>query len=224
MLWIIALFLVLIASFYLAWRSMRDYQERPIENIDYSLFLIQNPEALASKISDIFNLTITSQLIISFEKLLKGQGKALVCFAPRGMISKTGLKFLEIEDYLAKIPKGQFKGWEVGLNLNNNPEVFNPDLELGENDQLFFQIVTQPQKEKLFQTTLRAILVSPNQTSKETLTKKFEESLKNHPFLFKQIKPQTSEQILINYKQRNLYPPQISKMTINFDALSKLIG
>lgn len=106
-LFIILFILIVAASAYLAYISMRDYYDLPEKIKNYSLFLIREPSALNVANLDKF-LAESSAPILSFERLFKGSRSALVIYGPKQVLAKfPDFKLLELEDY-TKDRKGRW--------------------------------------------------------------------------------------------------------------------
>lgn len=114
-LWIVLFITVLIISFLLALHSMRDYQEIPSPS-RYGLFLIRNPKALNTRVINNFHEDfLKHNLVLSFERLFKGNQSTLLIFGPREIADLYDmLDLLELEDYTDLNP-GRISAWEVGV-------------------------------------------------------------------------------------------------------------
>ncbi|MFH0937623.1 MAG: hypothetical protein V1808_05035 [Candidatus Daviesbacteria bacterium] len=144
--------LVMVVSLVLAFRSMSDYQERPLSlGLPYALYLVQKPEGLTTEIINrIHEGCLLDRLIISLERLFRGERTALVIFGPTKILRPLSedLGLLEIEDYSLKVD-GEFSAWEMGIK--KEPESFL-SLEsflktipaLLEKEQIWWQLVLQP--------------------------------------------------------------------------------
>ncbi len=149
---------VLVASYLLALRSMRDFQEIPGEDEDYSLFLIRRPQELNfSTLSLLRDNFLKSGQVLSFERLFKGYKSALVIFGPRRLtaVLKT-LDLLELEDYTQVSPE-QVNAWEVGIkeSIKSNPLTSVRFPQLNESEQLWWQLLVS----RSFKPQIRAVLV-----------------------------------------------------------------
>ena len=175
-----AFFLVLLVSLILAYKSMEDYRETTIGlGVDYSLFLIRQPQALTEQIIQSLHQEILKEgLILSWERLFKGSKSALVVFGPVNLLQpfSTRLGLLELEDYSQKLTPQHLTGvtcWEVGtkhspsapLSLNNLFKEF-PQLQVEE--EFWWQVVVQP-KLSHFQSVIRAVVVAANQKKAQEL-------------------------------------------------------
>src|SRR5690348_3290960 len=102
MIWLVVFGVIIIISIFLALRSMKDYQDIPMDNLKYSLYLIRNRAAFNEEVLSQFHQKIASlDSHFSFERLFKGAEEALVMFAPNSVMNNfSELQPLEIEDYL----------------------------------------------------------------------------------------------------------------------------
>lgn len=189
LLWIILFLAVIIVSFILAYRSVRDFYESPLDfKSNYSLFLIRHPEALSHNIlTHLHRQVISEGLIFSLENLFKGQRRALTIYGPVAFLKplEKVLNLLELEDYAQKIIFAETKAWEIGVKKNKqNGEISESGLELQvglqEAEQFWRQMVLRPVNkgtgdEVLFQVAIRAIVTSH---SEERLKNLSEELLK----------------------------------------------
>lgn len=100
-LWIVLFILVVALSYVLALKSMKDFVQTPEEG---SLYLIRNRHKLSEALHFIAAKLQTSNLSISFEKLIKGKKAALVVYGPKQILEKLipVLDLLELEDYTKK--------------------------------------------------------------------------------------------------------------------------
>lgn len=182
---------------------MADFAENPAgKKQKYGLFLIRNSRALNKSILDsIHELILKENLIISFERLIRGGESALVVFGPQGILQSFSevLHLLELEDY-AKVDPAAWQVWEMGARkqekINSTGSFFKDLPPLPGNEQLWWQLVLKaenPQGEdKFFQGQIRVVTSS---TMPE---------LKNPTAgdLIKVPKPFTKDQIFDFYKKR----------------------
>ena len=113
-LWIILFILVLIISYVLAAKSMKDFTQTPA-SYEYGLFLIRQTRSLNEPLLNLIRQDLQqTDLAVSFERLFKGRQKALAVFGPRIILSKFSerLNLLELEDY-TNVDKSLVTGWEV---------------------------------------------------------------------------------------------------------------
>ncbi len=240
MIWYLGLFLSAVLSFFLALRSMRDFQENPDQKKNpYGLFLIRNKEHLSS---ELFTSLINALegVIASLELIQKGSSIALVGYFPRPVQGKfPNLGLVEIEDYIAEediskteeyllskqIQLNDSFAWLLQPKNKKKPELQKNNFELElEPDQYFCQqIVFQSAEEKL-QITPRVMIKESNSQQKIDLIKKIKQeitektTLTNNPSL---IHTKTFE----DYKKRAIIPKQAdSFLASQKDLLDFLIN
>lgn len=173
-LWIVLFLLIVAISFVLAIRSMKDYQEIPQQTKEeYSLFLIKriggfDTDILGSILEDIAK----RGLIISIERLFKGNFTTLTIFGPKSVLKQFNneLGLVELEDYAARLETSNISTWEIGVKdaLKFNPDdlnnIFNGMPKLDAEDQFFWQVVIGKN-----QTQIRAALYSKDSKKHTTL-------------------------------------------------------
>lgn len=178
LIWIALFLVVLVISFILAFQSMGSYYERAANfSTEYSLFLIGKPEDLSVKLlGELHDASLKNNLIISFERLFRGQRRALVVFGPTFILRPFSdiLGLSELEDYSRKvdadkgvIPAGLLT-WEVGIKSSASPSLVIKSLKsyippLEENEEFWWQLVIQPAGRHgimSFQAIIRAVLIS----------------------------------------------------------------
>lgn len=168
---------------------MQDYMEKPADFSSLNaLYLIQKPEGLTEELlGEIHRELMTESQLVSFEKLYKGEKRALVIFGPVSVLKNFELKLnlLELEDYTKKISEvqnkssGEVSAWEVGLKKAGHSFVDLAKINdlvppLSEGEEFWWQAVIQPLKDQpVFLASLRAVLITGsskrNQEVKETL-------------------------------------------------------
>lgn len=174
--WIILFLVIVTTSVILAIRSMNDYQESPRNfNQSYSLYLVKNTSSLNIElINRMFLLLLPDKLMITFEKLLKGQKQAAVIYAPKVIFVNFSkeLDLVEIEDYQRVLPQdgisAKVTAWEMGIN--NFPLTTDSlnleSLDLSDQEYFWQQIIIQPAKstqtEKLWLVSIRVVLITAN--------------------------------------------------------------
>lgn len=214
-LWVALFLLVVLISFILAYRSMRDFQLTPTKiGIEYGLYLIRNPPGLTGDILDQLGGSLDDGLIFSLERLFKGQRAALVIFGPKELLKNTSdrLNLLELEDY-TQVDENEISGWEVGLKdgrglfSDESGKVFENMPHLLENEQFWWQInlkahLAKGGGQKQFLAQIRCILSSADHHR----LKKLADQLAHlgSPVLTKIPKPFTSQKILQFYQKRTL--------------------
>lgn len=212
-LWVALFLLILGISFVLAYRSMKDYQEIPAgAKVEYGLYLIRRMENLnANFLNSIGKLLLDGGLIISLERLFKGNQTALTIYGPKKILEgfASALNLLELEDYTLDCDSKDVSIWEMGIGSgglqNFDNSVFESLSELGGEDQFFWQIILSVKKSKeevSFQTQIRAVIYSKDPVRRKMLTSLLQELKLGG--LTKVPKPFSSEQMLIFYHLRSL--------------------
>lgn len=236
----IGIAVIALISVFLAYKSMRDFQEVPANSAQqYSLFLVRNTHSLTpGLLNSLHKLFSDVKMLFSFEKILKGKEQALVLYAPV-MIAQhlKELELLEIEDYFKE--KDETNGHPQKLKINIDtattwvikpksdikiPETLFSHMELEENQSFFFQIVGVPaSKTGEFQVTLRCMAVDPVPAKKIELAKKMEHHLKEHTGLEKIESDKTMLENFESFRKRALVPKEVSKFELAGDQIAKLL-
>lgn len=217
-LWLAIFFLIIAISFVLALLSMRDFQEVPNSGVEYGLFLIRNPARFSADILDLIHSQITKEgLIVSIERLFRGNKSTLVIFGPKKVLkSLPQLNLLELEDY-TDVNRGDLNVWEVGVrsskDAHSNVKSFFKDLpQLDMEEEFWWQIVLGPS----FKSQIRAVIASANSQRRQDLSQKIQRLDLGR--LTKIPKPFTQDQILDFYKQRSLtndsYNPNLTPQEV----------
>lgn len=168
--WVLLFFAVVLVSLILAGRSLRSYRENPSYLLSsYSLYLVQKPDLVTPELLNLLHsLALKERLIISFERLFKGERSALVVYLPSELtLSLKHLSLLELEDYSYQPGEGLVV-YEVGPKYNLRVDLskfslVGENLGLKEKDQLWWQIVLQPvllNDQPIFQVVFRAVVTS----------------------------------------------------------------
>lgn len=216
--WIILFLIIIIISFILALRSMRDYHEIPVHSkTAYSLYLIKNETNVTKDLLTRMNSIIDQKrLVISFEKLYKGSKKALVVYGPISILKTffEELNLMELEDYTFNDNEGQSKlCWEISSkNFQGRPEKsvgFYKALEgLDDGDQFWWQLVLQPLCEKkglssMFKVMIRVVVITDSDEKNQKIKQALDKIIKESELL---ILPQvySSKQVFEFYQQRSL--------------------
>lgn len=154
--WFILFLITVAVSVIFALKSLGDYQERPSNfGIPYSLFLIRKPQALTADLLKRLNQSaVKSGLILSFEKLFKGERKALVIYGPVSIMSDftKELDLLELEDYSEALDENKDSHvlvWELGPKtaLKSSLETNNVSFDkliLKDAEDFWWQMVLRP--------------------------------------------------------------------------------
>lgn len=218
--WVALFLIVIIVSFILALRSMRDYHELPLHSqAVYSLFLVKNEagltEDLLKRISEIIG---KKRLIISFERLFKGLKKALVVYGPVIILEQLNkeLDLTELEDYSLKnkqLSKQNILSWEVSskyFQKNNETSLRFTEVikDLSDNEELWWQLILQPRCDRndlqpMFKAIIRVAVISADKQKSQNIKLNLEKHIKESGLL---VLPQaySSTQILQFYQQRSL--------------------
>jgi hypothetical protein len=249
--WIIGLILVVVISFILAWRSMKDFKETHITSQPYSLFLVKNPHILDENLlAQIHTLLSELNGIISFERLLKGTDKVLVIYAPSVIKEKfPQLDLFELEDYLepmsvhspmgSKTTLNQVLGWTIA-SKNNPKKIINVKsgflslVDLKEDQKFFLQVVCQPIENRKnngtpesqfgqFQVTMRCLVADENPNQRIELSKKMDSQVFDSTGLVKQARQQTNQQIYEEYIKRVFVPKEVAKNFLLSQEILSLI-
>jgi len=194
---------------------MKDYQEIPSGEKEYSLYLIRKPLFLTSQIlSALVNLS--KGKIISLERLFKGQTSALVIFGPKKILEahfSDILGLLELEDY-TKV--SEVISWEVGKKgqTDLNADIFGDLPVFSEQEQFWWQVIIRD-----FEVQMRAVFAFADKERKQlasVLEKVGEKNLSKLPKAF------SSEQILDFYRKRVFTPAD--SFTSKSDEVLSFIG
>lgn len=248
MIWIILFLAIVLFSAFLAWRSLKGYQELPPESLTHGLFLIKNKKALnKDTISRLYSYALNANLILSLEKLFKGEDSAIIIFGPSDLAGNfSDLDLVELEDYL-QVPGNSkttaFEDRKVSLNesfpwtiqpKNNSKKSltikdgFLNSEELGVSQRFFWQIVFTPIKgtAQNFQSTIRAMVVDPDPLNRVELVKKISLEIQNFTGLAKKTSEnaRSTAGIFESFRQRSLIPREISPFIITGEELLSLIG
>ncbi len=201
---IILFVLVVLASFLLAFYSMKDFHTKPNPDFEYALFLVRSDNGLkVNALSAIFAKAAERDLLISLERLFKGDKKAWVIYGPKKILLpyKEDLGLLELEDY-TDVDINNIAIWEVAIK---NVQDFKEKLpKLLENEQFWFQIILKLKGKDLhlIPAQLRFILLSQDADRLKELTENTQKNFEN--LLPKLPKPFSKSQLFEFYKTRSL--------------------
>jgi hypothetical protein len=235
MIWFGIFIVVLGIALFLAYRSMRDYQEIPkVSKLPYGLFLISQSNLLQKEtLQQLYQITKKYQAIISLERLTKGNQTAFAIYGPKNLVQAMGqLKLVELEDYLGSSGPKQVQPDQtyscVYTSRKEKEEIvengFLDSIILEEDQQLFWQIVCLPdERESTFQVTVRLMMVDADPTRRIQTAKKIDEAISNKTFLAKQDRDATSGQLYESYKARTLVPHTTSKFTVSAQKVFELL-
>lgn len=184
LLWGLVTFFLVVVSYFLAKRSMKDFEELPDKSYGYSLFLIRNLEALGNAVAQkIYTISHQNDCVFSFERLSRGGEQAVVLFMPSKYAANfPELNLLEIEDYLigetpAKNKITKDKSFIALLKLATPPNINIREqfskLELKDDEMVSFQIVTSADASSpgVLQATLRCLIYDNDPTRRIEIAK-----------------------------------------------------
>lgn len=210
-LWLALFLLVIAISFVLALQSMADYHELPLQSkVEYGLFLIRRSSSLTVTLLDSLHREIVKEgLIISIERLFKGQQAALVIFGPKKILANfaQNLDLLELEDY-AYVNRDYLHAWEIGVKgSKKSPKIENFFKHLpllSSSEQFWWQLTLQATEKDapLFKSQIRAVVFSEEPNRRKKLADGLQSLTAGH--LTKVPKPFTSDQIINFYQQRSI--------------------
>lgn len=243
MIWIILFIIVLAISVFLARRSMKDYQELPHLIAKYGVFLVKNPSALNLQFfSELHSLGKIDHLIVSFERLSKGEDDALVLYAPKFFPEKfPDLGLFELEDYLSGDEKnigyqekqvGVDKSFSWVIDPKNNQKKplstvsnFLDQIKLAPNQRFFWQIVLSPQKDmNKFQVTIRVVVSDDDPLIRVELAKEIAQIIENATGFSKSIKNSSQLAVFKAFRERTLVPKEITPFVLESSEILALLG
>jgi hypothetical protein len=245
MIWIILFIIVVVVSFILAYRSMKDFKEIPITpNVEYGLFLIKNITLLDKLyLERIHKFSLEQKSIISFERLLKGGESVLVIYGPKNILTSfPELELVELEDFLLpisspqnfddpnKVSVNQSLGFQISSKADPKKSVivspeFLKNLNLEESQKLFWQVVVASLKEdNNFQVTLRALVNEPNAGTRAELAKKISSHIVEKTGLSLSQRDETTSKVFDDFKKRALIPSEVTKFNVTSEELLGLLG
>jgi hypothetical protein len=247
--WLALFIVIIIASFILAYLSMKDYQETPAKSSGFGIFLIQNPHNLSNATLKILNSEIyKSKGILTLERLFKGSKSALIITGPKDILEKytNSLNLLELEDF-TNVSPDHISAWEVGVKEDVKRPILIEDIfkdmpNFDVDEQFWWQLTLQPSfleshtiKDFLawlilakksppltFKCQIRAVLLAPDPSKRAMLAQKLE-SLSEEE-LIKIPRPTTSNQILSNYKLRSITPADPYILNLTVEEILLLLG
>jgi hypothetical protein len=237
MIWIIIILAIIIISFILALRSMKNYQEVPTTKFPYGVFLIRNENFVLQNgtLNELYKFCLEANAIISIERLWKGSQKALVLYAPQNIGQfLPELELLEIEDYIEKEAKDNQKKASVDEVIVWNyhpkneqeltiPETFLKDLQFNQDQNVFWQIVLNAtKKENHFQLNCRVMVVEPDVHKRIELAKRIDQYIFNTLGLKKKETKDSISVLFDNYKKRVLVPVEVEGFVLSTQTIKKL--
>lgn len=215
MIWLGIFLIILATSFFLAYLSMRNYQES-LPVLVSSLYLIRNPAAVNEEFAGkLYQELNTSKSYISLERLFKGDKEALVIFGPHETLKKfPELNLLELEDY-AETLEDTINVWEMTIG-DKKGQGLPP---LGSDEQFWLQMLLQAQNSQDFKAYFRAAAICPDERKRAKLTASLKEGIGQFIFL---PRPLSSKKMLDLYKNRSLPPFYSSSSKIGVSSFFKL--
>ncbi len=214
--------LVILISFCLAFYSMRIFELKPNLKYEHATFLIRNPEQLNPQLlSSIFADLAKMNLMISLERLFRGNQSALVIYGPKNILLKykEKLDLLELEEY-ANVDINNIAVWEVGVK---DIKQFKANLpELLEKEQVWVQLILKMGGKdlSLIPTQMRIAVFSENLTRLKELTENVQKSYEN--ILPKIPKPYSKNQLLSFYKSRSFIKESGKNIKLNQEDVLNL--
>lgn len=216
--WILLFFLIISASFVLAYFSMKDYPEIPSLSIN-SIFLIRNPTVIDLELFENIKKKFNRGQIISFERLFKGAKSALVVFGPKELTKLENLDLLELEDY-SKVEQNKALAWEVTIKGDLPDNIFQSLPAFNTSEQFWWQLALQVKKNH-FQAQIRAVVIA-EEDRKGEIAHELQNLLDGQ--LVKLPKPLSSAQILENFQKRSILPMAKDSLLLEAYQIIKLLG
>ncbi|RJP45826.1 MAG: hypothetical protein C4584_02750 [Armatimonadetes bacterium] len=225
LIWVVLFILVVLISFFLALKSMADYREQPANlTTTYSLFLIKKPEALTVELLEqVYRKLLSEGFILALERLFKGGKTALVVFGPVEHLLhyNTILGLLELEDYSRK-SKAVTLAWEIGIKKSATTDKLEQLFEkipvLEQDEELWWQLILQPQKpgpeQSLFRAAVRVVIQAADEKKARLLKQKIIDAIVAHG-LVQLPQTYTDDQILNFYKDRAFHPAHLLDSTVS---------
>lgn len=238
MLFLIGFVVIILISFWLAYRSMKDYREHPPKKVEYGTFLVRTPHNFKPQILEfIASQAKLSKSLFSVEYLQKGSQKALILYIPKSLFSKLPmLHLLEIEDHLDKV-KNENSAQEFHLaspasSLEVHSQVFS-QIKLAPQDLFCFQVACQVihpssnlasklQKNILLQIHPKAVLYSKSPMRSKMLSE-INQLIEKSTNIKKSVNPHSSGQIHAHAQKRNLVPYEIEPFLATPEELVRLM-
>lgn len=217
MIWLVFFFIIVAASFVLAYLSMKDFPDI-LSAKQGGVFLIKKPQNLNATVLETIKNKFNKGQIISFERLFKGSQSALVVFGPRGLLELGDLDLLELEDYCF-VDSTNVTAWEATVRGDPPENIFNEIPQLGINEQFWWQVTLRVTKNN-FQTEIRSVVCAEGDRRQDLVTKFQDLNSK----LIKLPKPLTSNQILISYQKRTIVPLSEDPLVLTGQQVLSLLG
>lgn len=181
MFWIIVFVVIIIASAFLAFRSMKNYAEVLPHGLSYSLYLVTNADAMnLDFIYRIYEFSKELNSPISLERLIRGEDNVFVIYAPSGANSRLqDLGLMEIEDYLDHevVSAGNSFIWTLISKDQEQKKMLGFEVDslgkLSQDQGVFLQLVLMPRTNEvpIFQATARILVVDKDPIRRITFAK-----------------------------------------------------
>ncbi len=149
-LWIILFLLVVAISFFLAYQSMRDFQEGIQHTpVVYGIYLIKKPAGVTvSSLNLLHSAMFKKKALVAFETLFKGGKKAHVVFGPKEILEHAlhEAQLVELEDYTSQVDISSLHAWE--MELRGSGDVFANMPDLIPHEHFWWQVVLSAREYK----------------------------------------------------------------------------
>lgn len=246
MIWIILFIIIVATSAFLAFRSMKNYQEIPHPKQGFSLFLVRNKDQFnLDVLNKLYFLAQTSDSFFSIERLFKGSQSALLIFGPKSiLLTQPQLNLLELEDYLyndmgeepfSNLQKKTNKNdsYTIAIEPKNNPKKqlnvkngFLKLLDLYPEQYFFWQVVCFPVKGNLnpFQVTVRAMVADSDLHQRVELVKKMTAHITEFTGLPSDNKNAPPSVLYDDFRNRSLIPKEVSAFVLDSEEVLNLLS
>jgi hypothetical protein len=230
---------IMAISFFLAWKSMEDFQESPAKDLSYQLYLLRDLTPFnAQFFQKLHNYLLKEKTFLSVEKLYKGKESVIVVYAPESFIkSFPEFNLLLLEDYLALTKAEQQndrnkisidKAFTFDIKPTSQISIKEENLGnvvLKENQRSFFQIVCAPIKGagNLFQVTVRFMVSDQTPQKRLELAKLMMLQVKKILGLESNNKRKPSKALFRAYGKRMLVPKEVKSFVLSGEMILKLI-
>lgn len=204
---------------------MRNFQEIPQREVEYSLFLVGKPKVLTDEIiTFLYKETFNRGLILSIEKLFKGKKEAVVIFGPKQILEKLteNLELLELEDYV-KVDENSVIAWEMGAGKKSEVDnLFTSIPELLEFEQVWWQVgLLAENKKTSFRAQIRVVVVSPDEKRRKALGQIIQNI--GGDYIVKLPQAYSSLQILSLFNQRSVQPKHKFPLVLDIKEVRRFI-
>lgn len=223
--WIGLFLLIAAVSFFLALRSMRDFEQFSSQP-NLALFLIRGASFLDTiLLNSLYQEMKKNDQIFSLERLFKGTESALIIFGPKQILQKfTSLNLLELEDY--QLPEGaKFFAWEVAKKQAEQEiggQPFSDLPALLPQEQFWWQVTLKAASVNHWQAEIKAVLVFFEQQRGSELLQSLHRL--GQGTLTKIPRPQSNNQILQSYLKRSQTPLSPHQTILTSREALQLLG